>query len=206
MRLILVRHGLTDLNLQRLTQSWSDHPLNDTGKLQAEQVGNRLRDESIDAAYTSDLTRARQTLDAILHHHPNLSSQPRPELRERSFGKLEGMPYDEVIEGIKRSGIPYHEFRPENGEALVEVRARLERFVEELRKRHGGQTVLIVSHGNAISVLLLHILRLPWSEIERFRRHGNTAVSEVVWDADGTPHLVRLKDDSHLNPELKLGS
>ena len=64
-RVIAVRHGETDWNVETRMQGQLDIPLNDKGRWQAERVAEALADESIDAIYSSDLLRATQTADAV---------------------------------------------------------------------------------------------------------------------------------------------
>lgn len=202
MRLIIVRHGETDSNAKRFSLGQLDHPLNARGEAQAQRVARRLRRERINAAYTSDLRRAHQTLDAILIHHPRLRAHRRRALRERNYGVLEGKPYRQQSDAVFTSGLPFHEFQPRKGESMVQVRSRLRRFTRELFRNHHDQTVLIVSHGGTMAVMLLHLFGIPWSELDRFRRHPNTGVTDVEFRR-GKPHLRLLKDARHLPKELR---
>src|SRR5581483_12433051 len=63
--LLLVRHGETDWNSERRWQGHADEPLNETGRAQAREVADELADRSIDAVYSSDLSRARETAEII---------------------------------------------------------------------------------------------------------------------------------------------
>ena len=64
-KIIIVRHGETQDNVERRFQGWIDTPLNETGLSQAQAVADRLKGEIIGAIYTSDLSRAKQTAEAI---------------------------------------------------------------------------------------------------------------------------------------------
>ena len=64
-RLILVRHGQTDYNLENRYCGFSNPPLNEKGLWQAKRLAERLRGLKIDKVYTSDLQRARQTAELI---------------------------------------------------------------------------------------------------------------------------------------------
>lgn len=202
MRLIIVRHGVTDDNVRRLSLGQLDQPLNAVGREQARRVARRLRSERIDAAYTSDLKRASETLAEILRHHPRLRARRRRALRERSYGTLEGRSYNLHSRALAASGLSFHEFQPRKGESMVQVRSRLRRFTRELFRNHHDQTVLIVSHGGTMAVMLLHLFGIPWSELDRFRRHPNTGVTDVEFRR-GKPYLRLLKDARHLPKELR---
>jgi broad specificity phosphatase PhoE len=202
MRLILVRHGETQSNARQLQQGFRDHPLNERGREQVRLLARRLRRQRIDAAYTSDLQRAVHTLDAVLVHHPHLRPRRRRVLRERSYGVLEGRPLSEHARALEASGLPFHEFQPRRGESFVQVRRRLGSFIRELFRNHRRQTVLVVSHGGTMAVLLLHLFGMSWSELQRFRRHPNTGVT-VLEFRRGTPKLRLFKDVQHLPKHLR---
>ncbi len=203
MRLILVRHGETDDNARRLSFGQLDHPLNDRGRLQVRRVAARLRTDRIDAAFTSDLKRARDTLKAILRHHPRLRARTRRALRERNYGVFEGRSYGRRAKAEVASGLPFHKFQPRRGESFVQVRSRLRRFTRELLKNHRNQTVLIASHGGTMAALLLHLFDVPWSELNRFRYHPNTGVTIVDLVPGKPPKLRLIRNISHLPKDLR---
>ncbi len=155
-KLILLRHGQTDWNIQGLYQGHTDIPLNQTGREQAEQAAVELKDTPFDIVYCSDLTRARQTAEAVLKFHPEVPIIIDQRLRERNFGDLEGANYrrdilnQPIYTEIKANPST---FRFPNGESLVDVRERAETIYEEILKNHPDETVLIVSHGSFLAVL-----------------------------------------------------
>ena len=66
MKWLIVRHGETDWNWAGRIQGQSDTPLNERGRGQARALGAALREVPIDAAYCSDLARARETAELVL--------------------------------------------------------------------------------------------------------------------------------------------
>ena len=92
LRLILVRHGETDWNVEHRFQGQSDQPLNAKGHEQAKAVATRLQDSVIDLVISSPLQRALETANAIAAHL-NLTVQCDDRLKERHFGVLEGEHY-----------------------------------------------------------------------------------------------------------------
>ena len=94
-RICLVRHGETAWNAERRLQGHLDIPLNEHGLAQAAATARSLGGERFDAAYCSDLTRARQTADAIASHL-GLSLCQNAQLRERHYGVFQGLTYDEA--------------------------------------------------------------------------------------------------------------
>ncbi|MFW5852855.1 MAG: histidine phosphatase family protein, partial [Nanoarchaeota archaeon] len=93
MKLIIVRHGETFENISGICQGQSDGTLSDKGKLQAKKVAERLKDEKIDALYSSDLQRTVDTANEILRYHPKIELKKDKLLRERYFGEFEGKPF-----------------------------------------------------------------------------------------------------------------
>ena len=90
-QVILVRHGETDWNKSlRIQGGNSDTELNEKGQQQAEWLGLRLKQERIQAVYSSPLKRALDTAQAIAHHH-QLEVQIEPALKELNVGELEGV-------------------------------------------------------------------------------------------------------------------
>lgn len=98
-RLLIVRHGETDCNVQGIIQGQLDTDLNDVGRRQADFLGAALRREHIDEVYASPLRRAKDTADAIVashasHSHGHLPYWLDDRLKERGFGALEGKTFD----------------------------------------------------------------------------------------------------------------
>lgn len=89
-RIILVRHGETDWNLERRIQGGSSNPpLNERGREQAESLARRLEREKIQAVYSSPLKRGLDTARTIARCH-KLEVATEPSLREIEAGDLEG--------------------------------------------------------------------------------------------------------------------
>ena len=95
MKLLLVRHGQTDWNINRRFQGQSDVPLNEVGRQQATALANRLSREHIDVLFASDLQRAHETARIIAAQHA-CEIRLDARLREINFGAWEGLTYDEI--------------------------------------------------------------------------------------------------------------
>lgn len=159
-RLILIRHGQTDLNKQRRYCGQNDAPLNDTGIWQAAETGAELACEEIDIMYTSDLPRASRTAD-IISGHCKCDVVQSAELRELDFGKFDSMTYEELMElypDVYRDWLldPVNKVPPE-GEPLDSMRRRVEGFIEFLYKHHAEQTVAVVTHGGPLKVIKIFL-------------------------------------------------
>jgi broad specificity phosphatase PhoE len=151
--LILVRHGETDWNAQQRWQGHSDTPLNDAGREQARRLAGDL--EPVDALYSSDLARARETAE-IIAEVTGVEVRLDHRLRERGFGSWEGLTSDEI-----ESSFPDEQRRWREGvgagandaEPFEAFAARVGSFLDEVGRRHPGEDVLVVSHGGTIRVV-----------------------------------------------------
>jgi broad specificity phosphatase PhoE len=159
--LLLVRHGETDWNRQLRIQGSSDTELNETGREQARRLARELDGTRLDAVWSSDLRRARETA-AIVAEPRGLEVRLDPDLRERSFGSWEGLTRAEIDE---RFADPAHH----DGETDHQVRARVLASIGRIAASHPGEEVLVVSHGGALNALWHHAFG------ERIERWGNCA-------------------------------
>ncbi|MDH6592863.1 putative phosphoglycerate mutase [Variovorax sp. TBS-050B] len=198
-RLIAVRHGETAWNVDTRIQGQLDIGLNATGLWQARRVGQALADEDIGAIYASDLSRAWQTALEIAKPH-GLVVQPEPGLRERAFGRFEGMSFAEIEATLPEEARRWRErdpeFEPEGGESLLVFRERVTRVASALAARHPGQLVALVAHGGVMDVLYRAATRQEL-QAPRTWQLGNAAINRMLWTPEGFS-LVGWSDTAHL--------
>jgi broad specificity phosphatase PhoE len=152
-----VRHGQTAWNEQGRWQGWLDSPLTQLGIEQAKEVAADLRDKHFDAAYTSDSERARTTAEIICSGH-GLTPVATQLLRERNYGGYEGLSSEEIEARFPGSRFQEErdtrdDWRPPQGESMIEVRQRLKTFLRVKSASHQDQTVLAVTHSGVIRAL-----------------------------------------------------
>jgi broad specificity phosphatase PhoE len=136
--LFLVRHGETDWNAEGRLQGHTDRPLSDYGRRQARQLAEELEGEELEAIYSSDLARARETAE-IVGERLGLPVALEPELREKDWGTWEG------LNAVERDRV---EFVGESTEAHQE---RMLRALRRIADRHPGDgRVLVVTHGGSM--------------------------------------------------------
>ena len=203
MRGIFVRHGETEQIATGITQGQGvGGDLNVLGKWQAQQVALALQDERIDQVYCSDLKRAVDTAEAILHYHPHIPIQYTPVLRERSLGMYEGKPKREWKEASRLTTAPFHLFKPIGGESYEEVRQRIHAFYKKLVALHPDDTILLVTHGGTLGMLYLTLFERPMTPQEyRQYRPENTAVTICEFHTDGKIQIEILNSIQHLVSE-----
>ncbi|OCF34027.1 hypothetical protein I316_04373 [Kwoniella heveanensis BCC8398] len=90
MRLFFVRHGQTEDNVRGIIQGHKDTPLNDYGREESRRVAERLKNAKIVEAWSSPLSRAQETAEIILQHHPGIELQLHDGIKERCLGSMEG--------------------------------------------------------------------------------------------------------------------
>ena len=160
----LVRHGETPWNAERRVQGWEDIGLNETGIEQARALGRHIKNltqagQGLDAVYTSDLKRAHATAQTVAHE-VGLPLNIHKGVRERHFGVLQGLVYDEMdahapeAAAIWRARDPNAELP--GGESLGFFYARVVEAINEIAARHVGQRVMVVSHGGAMDIVWRH--------------------------------------------------
>ncbi|MFD6445516.1 histidine phosphatase family protein [Promicromonospora sp. NPDC060204] len=162
--IVLLRHARTAYNAGLRLQGQIDIPLDEVGRWQAEQGATALAaSHKGSLVVSSDLQRARDTAVAYARHL-DLEVVTDAGLRERSFGEWEGMTDAEIAErwpqehAVWRGG-----GEPEaNG---VESKAVTARRMEEAVLRHAetlgsGETLVVVSHGSAITQAITRLLGL----------------------------------------------
>lgn len=201
MKLILTRHGETDWNLIRRYQGQSDVPLNQTGIRQAEQLAKRLATEKIDFIYSSDLSRAVDTANEIAKMQELAPAfQKDIRWRELSFGKWEGLNYEEIqAQRHDEAAVWYADMvnlSPPGGESLLQLAERVQSVLEELKSKHKDQTVLVVSHSGVIQVLLCLLLDMDLKRYWQFR--VLQASLTIVSFHEDNAALKLFNDTSHL--------
>lgn len=189
--LVLVRHGVTDWNDNGRLMGRVDLDINARGRVQAERVAQALADVSIDAVYSSPQPRAKQTAEPIAAPR-GLSVHVEPGFDEvwlsdawkgKTVAELRG---DSDLERI----IEDPTYRSELIEPVAEVQNRSVAAAERLVETETEQTLMIVSHGDPLRVLIAHYLKL---ELASFRRLAcdNGSISWIRFDRRG-PRLELL--------------
>ena len=205
-RIIAIRHGETAWNVGMRLQGHTDIGLNARGEWQAQRVAKALAEESIDAIYSSDLSRAHATALAIAQRNTSFANKAvatHQGLRERGFGTFEGQTYAEIAENWPdeserwRSRDPH--FAPPGGESLVQLRERIQSTVDALASQHLGEHIVLVAHGGVMDALYRLATQLDLAA-PRTWALGNAAINRLLWTPEGLT-LVGWADDYHLDDD-----
>ncbi|MDQ6918521.1 MAG: histidine phosphatase family protein [Candidatus Dormibacteraeota bacterium] len=200
LRLVFIRHGTSTWNDERRIQGQLDPPLSERGRDEARKVGARFRGTPVDALYSSDLLRARETAQAI---GAQIGREPeyRPELREVALGEWEGLQRDEIVARYPEPWSrwvdhPSWDIVP-GGEGTDAFEGRVGAAIEGLIERHRSGRVLVVTHGGVIQVALLRVVGRSSNGLFPFTI-DNTSVTVL----QGTPDRLvvgRVNDTCHLD-------
>jgi len=160
-RLLLVRHGETELKSSERLWGHTDVRLSALGFKQAERLRDRLATQKIDAIYSSDLQRALVTAKTIASKH-RLDVTACAELREFNYGKIEGLNFEEISQLYPECAKSLMQRSPNlrfpGGESLDELGNRVSSFMARLKKHKLEETILIVVHSGVLRILICQLL------------------------------------------------
>jgi phosphoserine phosphatase len=204
-RIILARHGNTPWNKDKIFRGSKDIPLDEVGREEALALGEWLKDETIHAAYTSPLSRSRETALAIARHH-GIEVVDLPGLADLSYGDWEGVSLKDVK--VKYADLycqweaAPHTVRFPNGETLEELRTRALAAVEDAVQRHPEQTVLLVGHRAVNKVIIASLIGLDNSHFWRIAQDTTCVnrfhlVEDPQWGRK-TWYIISINDACHL--------
>jgi alpha-ribazole phosphatase len=204
-RLLLTRHGETEANVGRSFTGHSETALTSLGRKQARALGRRLRGEEVAAAYSSDLSRARETAATAVKGH-NVNVTVEPGLRELSFGDWEGLTFAEVRDGWPDAYADLlsidERFCAPGGEPLCEARDRIVATMTRIVARHPDQSVLVVAHGGTLQIYLAHLLGMTLGAMFRLAT-SNCGLSIVEFRGE-RPLVTLLNDCGHVTRSQRL--
>jgi broad specificity phosphatase PhoE len=184
--ILIARHGESDWNRERRWQGHADRPLTERGREQARILAERLAHVELDAVYSSDLRRARETGQEVANRQ-GLEVQAIRELREVDVGSWSGLTREEAEvrfpDGFRhwKAGFPGWK----DGETYEAMAERVVGAVHRIAREHDGGRVLVVSHGGPIRALHAEALGLDVHAYRRLRPVEPNARLSAVCHVDG---------------------
>ncbi len=203
--LYIVRHCQSAGNQGGRFQGQFDGPVNEMGEKQLELLSLRFRNEHLDAIYSSPLTRAYKTAQAIDQFH-DLPIQTMDGLSEIDVGEMENQLLSDIA--VKYPEVARNwDNAPDlcvfpGGESMAQVYRRINDAIDQIIEENPGKTVAVATHGGVIRNLYA---RVEYGSIEGLRKSvvfGNTSVS-VLEAEDGRLRWKSINDMSHLPEELR---
>ncbi|WP_151638857.1 histidine phosphatase family protein [Noviherbaspirillum aerium] len=201
--ILLIRHGETAWNAIRRLQGHLDIPLNGEGERQAAALGRSLADTRLDAVFSSDLQRARQTATAIAVHH-GLPVRTDAGLRERCYGAFEGMLYAEISERYPQAFAAWKardidaRFPPgvHVAETMREFATRTINAIKRIASEGSYRRIAMVAHGGVLECAYRAAQQMDFAQ-ERTFDIFNASVNRFAWDGRELS-LLQWGDVSHL--------
>lgn len=186
LQLLLIRHGETLGNVDKIYYGNMDIPLNDTGIIQANELGIKLKHLKPVALYTSPLKRAYQTAYSIAKHHPSLKLCNTDNLKEMDFGLWEGLTYQQVMEQFPNEWENWcndwwNTVVPQ-GESAASMHKRVISYIDNIISKHKKGCVIIVSHHGCIRSIISHLLGCEAEGYWRFKVEPGSIVKLDIVD------------------------
>lgn len=172
-RVVLIRHGESQWNLENRFTGWVDVPLSPRGEQEAREAGEKLLAYRFDYAFTSVLTRAIRTLEIVMDviGQPGLPVERNQALNERMYGDLQGLNKTETAEKYGAAQVKLwrrsYDVRPPGGESLQDTAERVLPYYRERiwPRLANGETLLVAAHGNSLRALVMHLDRLSREDV-----------------------------------------
>jgi 2,3-bisphosphoglycerate-dependent phosphoglycerate mutase len=172
-RLILLRHGESQWNLENRFTGWVDVPLSPRGIQEAKEAGEKLRSFTFDRAFTSVLARATETLRLVLETigQTGIPIEKDKALNERMYGELQGLNKDETVKKYGEAQVKIwrrsYDVRPPGGESLKDTAERVLPYYEQTIKPYvlKGDTILVAAHGNSLRALIMELEQLSREQV-----------------------------------------
>mgnify|MGYP001031665949 FL=1 len=200
LELILIRHGETDWNKDRVFRGQMDMRMNATGIAQADATAEALKAVVFDAIYSSPLKRSLVTARRIAKPH-EIEVRVGNGFTDIYFGAWQGLTEAQVEGRHPKLLQKWREnptrFRPPSGESASKAWKRVNSQLRELLFTHGTGTVVVVSHRVPLKMMTAYLMKRKLGEIHQIK-HDPCAISVFKVHGKDEYEVVRLNDTSHL--------
>ncbi len=182
-KLILLRHGESQWNLENRFTGWVDVPLSPRGEEEARKAGEKLKNIQIDKRYTSVLKRAIDTDTIALEVAGKLDIPVERDkaLNERHYGALQGLNKEETAQKYGKEQVhlwrrsydiaPPKDVTPLNPDGISEsLKDTADRVIPYFLNKikpdlDAGLNVLVTAHGNSLRALVMYLDGLTKEEV-----------------------------------------
>lgn len=205
MDLYLIRHCECTSNAMKILAGNSEYPPTERGLLQLEALKERFREIRLDKVYSSPLSRAYKTGEAVALY----SGVPVirvTDLHEWSQGTYEGNPAGNYTPEEKEFLLAHPmDFRRNGGpeaESARDVQNRILPVFRQIVSENPGKTVAVTTHGGVIKILLRVLKNVPEAEFRTLKVPDNTGVALLRFSDFDHCEIVYENDTSHLSSEI----
>ena len=194
-RVVLLRHGESQWNLENRFTGWVDVPLTPRGIQEAKNAGDKLRGFTFDRAFTSVLARANETLRLVLEGigQSDIPVVKDKALNERMYGELQGLNKAETAKKYGEAQVKIwrrsYDIPPPGGESLKDTAERVLPYYEQTIKPYllKGETILIAAHGNSLRALTMELEQLSREQVLELNIPTG---APVLYELDGAGKVV----------------
>lgn len=202
-RLILIRHGETLWNREFRLQGSTDVPLSELGEDQARRLAHSFPVKPA-AIFVSPLTRT-QSFAAPLVSRFGLKVQIVENLREMSFGRFEGLRYEDMDESLQQAFENWSEDPVKNtapdGESIAALTGRVRQAAEDIcAGLDEGAIAAAVTHGGVIRAIVATLMDMPLIAVGRIQIYPGSLT--ILDKMDDHWKLVRLNDTCYLDNKM----
>jgi broad specificity phosphatase PhoE len=194
--ILLARHGESDWNRDERWQGHADRPLTELGRKQAQGLADRLASIELDAVYSSDLQRARETAEIVARAR-GLDVEESAALREVDVGSWSGLTRAEAQQRFPDAFLRWlaGEEGWDDGETYEQLGDRVLGAVREIAAAHPGERVLVLAHGGSIRAIHAAALGVDIHTYRRVRPVEPNATLSAVCIEDGRLTELRRTED-----------
>lgn len=192
--IFLIRHGITNSNIEKVYAGWGEEELNGEGIAQTNMLGGKMQGWGISTIYASPIKRALQTAQ-ILNRYIGEKLVIEPDFEEMKMGPWEGLserkiaveyPSEYKIWLEKPGGLKLH-----GRETLDEVQQRAVRAINKILKIESGRISLVVTHVAIIRCLFLYFNHLPLN-LYKTIDIPNLSVFQLTWGKRTTLNIAQV--------------
>ncbi len=199
-RLILIRHGETQTNvIGKIHKYFDTEELTQSGVKQIENTAKAIKKENVNLIFCSQEKRAIRSAQ-IVSNKLNVPFVKVSGLEERNWGDYAGLSFQEIKTKAGMDNMNLDErynFIPPNGESWKETETRLLKSLNKLISENEGKTIVLITHGGSIRILIPHLLGV--GREESFKYDPDNASISIFDYINGKFTKVKYNDTSHLN-------
>lgn len=174
MKIYVVRHGETNVNLENKINSWNNDDLNQTGINQAIKVGEKLKNIDYDMIISSPLARTKHTAELLNCKNAPIIFDDR--LLERNFGIFTKYPIDKIEPDDLWSLNPKNDYG--DAETVKSLIDRVFEFLEYVKTTYKDKNIILVTHGGTSKAISCYFYGIPDNLNINKYKHNNCEVQE----------------------------
>ena len=196
--ILLIRHGESVANLQKIFLGQQNMGLTPKGVEQAKHTAEFLTGVNIDAIYSSDLTRAIETANP-LSDNKNIDITLDARLREIDAGEWDLKPWGELPSLYPEDYSLYTssigEGKCTGGESFSQLRTRITGAMFDIAKSHTGGTIAVFSHATSILAFLAEVKGTLPNKVKELDYPSNASVSYFKYKKGKFTLIEYSRDD-----------